>query len=154
MSNMVPQALTNVLRQFSDLSVELYGVSCRLHVPTNLDAVKLKDIYATPEDYEFKDYDTVVWIPPTLNRQKLAKLGLFLEDDQLLAFLSNNIKDAGGFKVHVEITIKSWFSVPIQYIDRFMGYEEFEIVGPMVTGMHDAVVTQMYKIAPRRVKHP
>jgi hypothetical protein len=152
MSNMVPQGLTNVLRSFSDLSVELYGVPCRLHVPINLDTVKLKDIYAKPEDYEFADYDTSVWIPPTLNRQKLAKLGLYLEDDVLVAFLSNNIKDAGGFKVHVEITIKSWFSIPLQYIDKFMGYEEFEIVNPLVTGMHDAVITQMYKIAPRRVK--
>ena len=149
---MIPQLLTDTLRGFSDLSVELYGVPCRLHVPTNLDAVKLKDIYAEPGDYEFKEYDTSVFIPPTLNRQKLAKLGLYVEEDALVAYLSNNIKDAGGFKVHVEITIKSWFSIPIQYVDRVSGYEEFEIINPLITGMHDAIATQMYKIAPRRVK--
>jgi hypothetical protein len=153
MSLMVPQALTDVLRSFNDTSVELYGVPCRLYVPTNLDAIKLKDIYAEPADYEFNQYDTSVFIPPTVNRQKLAKLGLFVEDDALIAYMSNNIKDAGGFKVHVEITIKSWISVPIQYVDRVAGYEEFEIINPLVTGMHDAVATQLYKIAPRRVKN-
>jgi len=148
MSKMIPQATVNVMRNFLDISVDLYGIDCVLYIPNNISTVVNYDIYAKPADYSYDTYNTQVWIQWTPNKHRLRRLGLFLEDETpILAWFKNVINGQ-----NIDITISSWFKIDTQYVPDKYDTEEFEIVDIIIPGMHDAVITKFYKIAPRRVK--
>lgn len=148
MSKMIPQATVDAMRQMVDVSVGNYGIDCTLYVPTNLDTVMSYDVYVKPTDYVYTTYSTIVWIDWKPDKHKLRKLGLFVEDDlPIIAWFPNKIAN-----VNVDITVKSWFSIGVQYIPANMDTEKFEIIDVLIPGMHERVITKYFKIAPRRVK--
>jgi hypothetical protein len=51
------------------------------------------------------------------------------------------------------VTLHSYIIVPIQYIPKELSdTDEFEIVDRVQRGMHDAILINSFKIAPRRVR--
>lgn len=147
MSRMIPQRTVDTMRHFVDVSVDNYGIPCTLYIPMNQDTVVNFDVYVRPGDWTYVSYDTLVWIDWTPNKHKLRKLGLFLEDElPILAWFKYVIDGA-----HRDIEINSWFEIPDQYVPDKYDTEQFEIVDIMIPGMHDAVITKYYKIAPRRL---
>ena len=148
MSRMIPQRTVDTMRHYVDVSVDNYGIDCTLHVPTNQDTVVNYDAYWKPGDWTYTTYNTVVWIDWSPNKYRLRKLGLYVEDDiPILAWFKNYING-----VHVDIEINSWFKIDPQYIPDKYDTEEFELVDVLVPGMHDAVITKYWKIAPRRLR--
>jgi len=149
MSKMIPQETVDVMRNFVNVSVDIYGIDCELHIPNNLDTVETYDVYQKPSDFVYDTtITTLVWIEWAPNKHRLRKLGLFVEDEiPMLAWF----KYVEGLQ-DVDIKIGSWFKIDPQYVPDQYDTEEFEIVDIIVPGMHDAVITKMFKIAPRRVK--
>lgn len=154
MSRMIPQRVADTLRQYNDLSVDLYGIDCSLFINTNPNVVANLDEYAKPSDYAFKEYKTKVWVDWSPNKHRLRKLGLFVEGElPILAWFSNKIFDTTSNVADIDVIPGSYFTVDIQYIPlNEVKADEFEIVDIIIPSAHDAVITKYFKIAPRRVK--
>lgn len=155
--SLLPQQMINGFRQFTNISVEAYGIDCKLYIPNNLSTVLVKDAYTKPSDYTFDEYDTKVWIEwAAPNKHQLAKLGMYVEDETnvLLAYFSNVLRTAFQSYDDLDITIGSYFSVDVQYITQFQTVSnEFDIVDVRLLGMADKAAIKIFKIAPRRVKN-
>lgn len=154
MSDMLPQATVNVLRSYTDVSIDVYGMDCTLYIPSNLTNVMQQDVYTKPEDYTFNQYNTKVWIEWPTNKRQLAKLGVFTEEEiPIIAHFSNTVKDPFGTATDVDITIGSWFKLTAQYISRDkQATNEFEIVDVLATHMANKLAKRSFKIVARRVK--
>lgn len=154
MSSILPRQVVSAFREQNTLSVEIFGQPCTLFVPTNLEAVDKLGTYAKVTDLTFNSYETSVRIDWSRNKKRLAKYGIFVEDDvPIVAKFATDIVDASGFKTTVDVSRKSWFRLPVSFVPDWPGVAEFEILEPMIPYMQNQVVIQWYKIAPRRVKH-
>lgn len=155
MSNMLPQESVDALRISTDVSIDVYGMSCSLYVPNNLTPVMQQDTYTKPSDYTFDRYVTKVWIEWPQGKRQLAKQGVFTEDEiPMKAHFSNVIRDPFGTLNDVTITIGSWFRLDAQYIAfNKHAQSEFEIIDVLAEHMANKLVKRSFKIAARRVKH-
>ena len=153
--SLLPQRMVNGFRQFSDLSVEAYGMPCVLYIPSNLTTVLVNDVYTKPSDYTFTKYDTKVWIEWSPNKYQLSKLGMYTENElPMLAYFSNVLRTAFQSYDDLDITIGSYFTIDIQYITQFDKItNEFDIVDVRALGMRDKLALKVFKIVPRRVKN-
>jgi len=153
MSLMIPQEVVDAYRQFNDFSVTVYGLDCTLHIPTNFDSVLQKDAYAEPSDYEYSDYTTQVIVEWSPNASRLKSLGMFQEGElPMIAYFPNKIQDENEVYQDVDVIKGSWFEVGMQYIPSSLDTDSFEIIDVIIPKKQDAIIYQMYKIAPRRVK--
>lgn len=144
MSRIIPQATINALRNFVDISVEIYGIDCKLFVPVNSTTIEANDAYTIPTDIQFKVSQTKVFIEWSPDTKRLRKLGIFTEDTIPLIV---------WFKNTPSLPMGSFVKVDIQYIPgNFSDSDEFEVTDTLIKGMHDAVILQGYKAVPRRVK--
>ena len=144
MSKMIPQATVDTLRLFTDTSVDLYGIDCKMYVPLNLTAADQNDIYKTVSEINYSMVETLVWIEWAPDVYRLRKLGIYVEDQT---------PQIAWFKNSLNVVLHSYFSIPLQYIPKtLVGVEEFEVVDSVVKGLHDAIILNCFKIAPRRVK--
>lgn len=145
MSRMIPSETLAVLRDFNDVTIELYGIECDLYIPSNLDTVESLDVYATVDDMTYTEYeDEKVFIEWSPSISRLRKLGIFSEGME--------IPMIAWFKNSPEVTINSYIKVPVGYIPDDIDTDEFDINDVLIKHMHDAVVVKAYKIAPRRIK--
>lgn len=151
---MIPQETVDAFRQHTDVTLDIYGIPCTLHIPTNFDAVQLKDIYSEPGDYEYTDYSTNVIVEWSPNVSRLKALGMFSEGEALpiIAKFPNKIPDINGTPQSVDIIKGSYFEVGMQYIPSSIVADSFEIIDILLPRKQDAIIFQLYKIAPRRVK--
>ena len=157
MSLLLPKQTIDVLRGFVDLSLEAYGIDCTLYIPTTTsfnEAEKL-DVFATPDDLDYIEYPLtkvfIVWNP---NKKKLRKFGIFTEDEiPVLCWFPNKATPEGSDgEVDIDVIKGSYFRINTEFIPgNFADYEEYEIVDPLIKGMQDKVVLQVYKVVPRRV---
>jgi len=161
MSRMLPRESIDVLRDYVDISLTSYGIDCTLYIPTDVsysEAEKL-DVFATPSDYSFLSYSAKVFIQWTPNIWRLKKLGLFVEGQvPILAYFPNKVTalegSEAGTEVEVDIVKTSYIRIPLEYIpDDQKGVEEFEVINVGTPNMQDAVITKLYSLVPRRVKH-
>jgi hypothetical protein len=161
MSRMIPRESIDVLREYVDISLTSYGIDCTLYIPTNTSyavAEKL-DVFATPSDYSFLSYSAKVFIQWTPNIWRLKKLGLFTEGQvPILAYFPNKVialeGSEAGSEVEVDIVKTSYIKILPEYIPEDQkGVEEFEVVNVGTPNMQDAVITKLYSLVPRRVKH-
>jgi len=151
MSKMIPQETVDGLRQFTNISVDTYGIDCTLYIPTNLDTIEQNDVYIKPSDYQYINYTTKVFLEWAPNQARLRKLGIYTEDElPLIAWFSNVIKNDDGSETEVDIIIGSYFVVNPQFIPDNVDAEEFDIVDVLIRGMHDKVALKTYRCAPRR----
>lgn len=148
MSKMIPEETIAVLREFNDISVDIYGINCTLYVPKTeaLNLMEDQGVYGTIseiDDVGYKAYNTLVFIEWSPDTRKLRKLGLYMERD---------VPIIGWFKNIPEISIESYIKVPLNYAPQKYGTDEFDIVDILIKHMHDADVLHAYRLAPRRNK--
>ncbi len=160
MSKMIPRETIDVFRHQVDVSLDNYGISCTLYIPTNTsydDAEKL-DVFAKPSDYEFISYSAKVFIEWQPSVYRLKKLGMFVEGNlPILAWFGNKATALEGSQIGQEVDIdivkQSYFEINPEYIpSNFIGADQFEVINPIIKGIHDAVILQGFSIAPRRIK--
>jgi len=151
---MIPQQTVDVLRRQANISIDTFGIDCDLYVPNNIDIVQYKDVYSKPSDYTFDHYSTIVWVEWSPNNRRLREFGLFAENELpiLARFQTEAYADNGTIKI-ADIIIKSYFKVAIQFVPtKYSKTDEFEIVDTLTSNKHDAVISQIFKCAPRRTK--
>jgi len=143
MSGIIPNATINLLRDFNDLAVGLFGIGCTLYVPTNLTCLEKNDAYTSPNSITYQQYPgqkvRVNWAEKNIHR--LRKLGIFSENEAPII---------GYFKNFPEVTLQSYIQVEISYIPGTFDTDEFEIVDVLMKGTYDAEILRPYKLAPRR----
>jgi len=141
-SNMIPQETVDAFHSFNDVSIDNYGIACKVYVLTNPAAIVGKGIYAAPEDMSFTEYDVKVFINWTPTMKQLRLLGLFAEDAlPIIAWFQNAIF----------LPVGSYIKIDMQYIPKKYSVDEFEIVDAIIKNMHDSELSRCYKVAPRRV---
>lgn len=152
----LPKQTITVLRGFVDLSLDAYGIDCTLYIPTTTSANEAEklDVFAAPEDYEYAEYSCKVFIVWNPGKSKLRKFGIFTEDEvpMLCWFPNKAIPEGSEGEVGIDIVKKSYFRIATEFIpEDFSDFEEFVIVDPVVKGMQEKVILQVYKCVPRRV---
>jgi hypothetical protein len=153
MSKMIPDSLVNTLRSFVNNSVDIYGQDVTLYIPTNWETVDQDDVYSEPGDYTFDSYSTTAFIHWNMNKHKLIKLGLYVEEDiPIVAYFSDKIKDDSGFKHYKSIPQNSYIQVPIQFVPNNFKTDSFEVVDIVIDKMQDKSVRKFYKLVPKRTR--
>jgi hypothetical protein len=159
-SKLIPRRTIDAIRQNVNVALDIAGIACTLYIPTNLShgiAEKL-DVWDTPGDLTYISYSSTVfpiWSPQT---KLLKKLGLYTEGTiPILArfpFVATLLEGSGvGTEAEVDIPVKSYFRIAPEFVpDDYSGIEDFEVIDIGTESIHDSVLTQIYKIAPRRVE--
>ena len=160
MSKMIPRESIDAFRQQVDVSLDMYGIDCVLYIPTNVSYVasEHKDIFAVPADLSYISYDAKVFIEWGVSVYRLKQLGIFMEDMLPIVSWFPNFAIAKegsefGTSVAIDVIKRSYFTVNPEFIPgNYVGIEAFEVVNPVVKGIHDAILVQGWSIVPRRVK--
>lgn len=160
MSKMIPRETIDTLRHQVDVSLENYGIVCQLYIPTDVSyaASERKDVFATPDDLTYKSYTANVSIEWSVSTYRLKQLGIYTEDMlPILAWFPNIAiaKDGSeaGLEVAIDVIRRSYITVTPEFIPNdYVGVEAFEVVNPVIRGMHDAILVQGWSIVPRRVE--
>ena len=160
MSKLIPQRTIDAIRQIVNVALDVAGIDCTLHIPTttSYNAAEQLDVYNTPQDYTHLSYSTTVFIDWKPSTYRLKKLGLFTDGNlPILAWFPYKATaldgSSAGTEMAIDPNICSWFRISPEYVpDDHIGTEDFEIVNVGVTGLHDATLTRVYSVAPRRVE--
>jgi len=152
MSKMIPQRVITALREQVNISLDNYGITCDLYIPSNLDTTEVYDIYQKPADYEFTHYTTTVFINWNPNIFRLKARGIYVDGElPIIVYFPYEATNDSDEIVDVDILRHSYFSIEPQFIpENFEGLEEFELVDILVDKFHDAVVVKKWKAVPRR----
>ena len=81
MSKMIPRETIDVLRNYHNVSVNNYGISCDLYIPSNAPAVDELGIYATVADVTYVHYTALVYVEWSPNANRLRAKGLYTEGE-------------------------------------------------------------------------
>ena len=156
MSKMIPRRSIDALRKQVDVSLDLYGISCELFVPTNKVDVESLDVYVGPTDMEYEKYTGNIFIQWRPSAYRLKNLGLYVENElALLVKLPMQLTDKDSVLVDVDIVSGSYVRVPIEFVpSNFSKISSFELVDLAVGKMHDAAITRTWKAVPRRNVEP
>jgi hypothetical protein len=160
MSKLIPRRTIDAIRQVVNVALDVAGIDCTLYIPTvtSYNVAETLDVYNTPDDYTYVSYSTTVFLDWKPSTYRLKKLGLFVEGNlPVLAWFPYKATalegSLQGQEVDVDVNLKSYFRITPEFVpDNFEGVEEFEIVNVGVTGLHDATLTRVYSVAPRRVQ--
>lgn len=112
----------------------------------------------TPQDLQYIAYKTNVFIEWGASNYRLKKLGIYSEESTpFICWFGNKAKVIGtsqdGVEVDIDIPIHSYFEVNPEVIPgNIKVTNQFEIVNPIVKGLHDAVIRKGYAAVPRRVE--
>ena len=154
MSKMIPRETIDCLRKQNDVSVDIYGIPCDLYIPSNLDTVDDDDAYGADSQYTYDHYITVVWVEFSPSQKRLRKLGVFSEDviPMIARFKETAVNDSSA-TVSVNVIIGSYIKLSIEYIpSNESNVDEFEIADVLIGKTHDAIISKLFKLVPRRVK--
>ena len=155
MSKMIPRRAIDTLRNFNDVSVDVWGIPCTLFIPSTIDAEQSLDIYHRDSQYTtYVEYTTLVWIEWSPSISRLRKFGVHAEKDiPIVARFKGQAVNTSGTTVNVDVTIGSYVVVSLEYVPgKYQDTNEFEVMDTLVGAMHDAIVSKVFKLAPRRVK--
>jgi hypothetical protein len=154
MSKMIPQSVINAHRQALNVVVDANGIDCTLYIPTNMDTVEQLDFYSTPDDVEYDQYAAQVFIEWSPNSKRLRQLNIFVNDEiPILARFSHKATALDGTVRNVDVIVGSYISIEMQAVpNNEEQTSEYDVVDILTGPSHDALVSKVYKIAPRRVK--
>lgn len=160
MSKLIPRRTIDAIRNVVDVALDVVGISCTLWIPTtgSHNTAETLDVWMEQDDLTYTRYSTLVYVDWKPSTRKLRKLGLFTEDSlPILARFANKLTALEGSNtgqlLEVDIPIRSYFQVAPEFVPNdYNDVEEFEIVDEVIDGIHDAVLTKLYLVAPRRVK--
>lgn len=155
---MIPRRTVDVLRANHNTSIDIYGIDCSLYIPTNLNTIENMDLYHNPDDYAFDAYSCLVWIEFSPDSKRLRKLGIFAEDETPMicrfpteATIVSEDTDNGDTE-DIDVPIGAYFKVSMEYVPSSVSdTDEFEVVDIRLGNAHDAILSKIYVIAPRRV---
>jgi len=160
MSKLIPRRTIDAIRQVVNVALDVAGIPCTLYIPTvtSYDTAEKMDVYSTPQDYSYYSYSTTVFLDWKPTTHRLKKLGLFTEDSlPILAWFPYQATaldgSLSGQTVEIDPNLHSYFRVnPEMVPNDYQDVEEFEIVNVSTSGIHDATLTRVYAVVPRRVK--
>jgi len=154
MSKMIPRETIDVLRQFGDVTVNLYGITATIYVPTNYTTVEKYQVYAEPTDFTYDVYTGNVWIEWSPNAKRLRSLGIYTEDElPILSRFSRFYTNSLGAKQEVNIVRNTYIEVPIEFVpDKYSHTDRFEVVDTLIGKVHDAVTNKLFQLAPKRTR--
>lgn len=145
MSNMLPRATIDCFRQFNDLTLDSFGITCTLYIPNNLTSLESQDMYTSPDSITYTKYEEQqVWFEwYAKDIVKLRKSGVFAENDPPIT---------ARFKISPEVTINSYFTLPTRFMNNQYGTIDFECVDVITQHISEAEVYRRFKCAPLRKK--
>ena len=160
MSNMIPRETIDALRHQVNVSLDNYGIDCVLYIPTGSSYAESekKDVFSVPADLTYISYDAKVFIEWGVSVYRLKQLGIYMEDMlPILAWFPNLAMAREGSEIGTNVAIdvirRSYFTVTPEFIPgNYVGSEAFEVINPIVKGIHDAILVQGWSIVPRRIK--
>lgn len=145
MSTLLPKATIGALKQFNDLAVNLYGISCTVYIPNNLTTLEPTDMYISPDVIAYTKYPfQKVWFEWfAKDIVKLRKSNAFAENDPPITarFLST-----------LPVVVNSYIVLPTEYSNNQYSTLEFECVNIILEGTYSAEIYDRFKMAPRRKK--
>lgn len=159
MSLMIPRESIDALRRQVDVTLANYGIDCILYVPSvaSYNEAEKLDAFTVPEDLDYIRYQAKVFIEFGASVHRLKKLGLYTENMvPIVAWWGNTAVvldgSAAGTTVALDVCKRSWFTIDPEFIPNdYVGSEAFEVVDPVVKGIHDAIILQGWSIVPRRI---
>jgi hypothetical protein len=160
MSKLIPRRTIDTIRNNVDVALDIAGIVCTLYIPTNTSyATEEKlDMWSEKEDLSFLSYSSLVYLDWTPKTKRLKQLGLFVEGTTpILGRFGNKATPLTGSQagqlIEVDIVKRSYFRIVPEFVPNdYSGVEDFEVVDIATDSIHDAVLTKMYSIAPRRIK--
>ena len=158
MSKMIPSETTAVLRAFHNTSINNYGIECSLYILNNPDDIEDLGLYANPTDTTFDKFECNVWIEFSPDNRRLRKLGIYSEDAiPIIARFPTEATEVSedstnGSTQDIDVIIGSYVSVNVEYVPGTYDTDSFEVVDIKLGNVHDAVLSKIYVLAPRRVK--
>lgn len=160
MSKLIPRRTIDAIRQVVNVALDVAGISCTLYIPTvtSYNTAEQLDVYNVPQDYTHYQYSTTVFLDWKPSTHRLKKLSLFTEGSlPILAWFPYQATALNGSlvgqTVEIDPNLHSYFRInPEMVPDDYQSVEEFEIVNVSTSGIHDATLTRVYAVAPRRVK--
>ena len=160
MSKLIPRRTIDAVRQMVDVALSIIGIECVIYIPTagSYSTAEKLDVWSEQSDYTYTSYSGMVFVEWNASTRKLKQLGLFVEGGlPILGRFGNKLTALEGSSIGVEaevdIPIRSYFRISPEYIPSdYAGIEDFEIVDIAIDQQHDAVLTKMYSIAPRRLQ--
>lgn len=152
---MIPRETIDALRNFNDVTLDIWGFDVDLYVPTNVVELEPLDIYIEPPDVEWNHYTAKIFIEWKPSIYRLKNLGIYVEGElPIIVYLPNQCVDDSNVEVDVDILKSSYVKVSLEYIPSdFNKFTEFELVDIIVKKMHDAAVVKAWKAVPRRLPH-
>jgi len=145
MSTLLPKETIQVMRQFNDLGVSLYGIDCTLYIPNNLTTLEPVDMYANPDMITYTEYrNQKVWL------QWYDKEVIKLRKSNALA--EGTLPITARFKMDPEVITSSYIVLPTEYKDNQYKVLEFECINVIMQNTYDAEIYLKFSMAPRRMK--
>ena len=146
MSTLLPKSTLQVMRQFNDLGVSLYGIDCTLYIPNNLTFLEPVDMYANPDMITYTEYRNqkvwFQWYDKALVR--LRKANAMVDDGPPIT---------ARFMCTPEVIVNSYISLPTEYEGNIHQTLEFECVNVILDNTYDISVYQKFFMQPRRKKN-
>ena len=145
MSTILPKATIQAMKQFNDLGVSLYGMSCTLYIPNNLTTLEPTDMYISPDAITYTQYPNQhVWFEWfAKDIVKLRKTNAFAENDPPIT---------ARFVNDPEVLVNSYIVLPTEYENNHYRTLQFECVDIILANTYDSEVYKRFKISPRRKK--
>ena len=146
MSILLPKATLDVMKQFNDLGVNLYGINCTLYIPNNLTTLESTDMYASPDAIAYTEYrNQKVWFEWHKSKT-IAKLR------RNNAFVENEPAIVARFTNDPEVIVNSYVVLPVEYSNNQYNTLEFECVNVILDNLYDTEIYRTFKMQPRRAK--
>lgn len=146
MSTLLPKATLDVMRQFNDLGVSLYGINCTLFIPNNLTTLEPTDMYQSPDAVAYTEHrNQKVWFE-WHNSKTIAKLR------RNNAFVENEPAIVARFTNEPEVLVNSYVVLPVEYSNNQYNTLEFECVNVVLDNLYDVEIYKSFKMQPRRAK--
>lgn len=160
MSNMIPRETIDALRKQIDVTLDNFGIDCRLWIPdsTSLGVYESKDAYGEDEDLSYTEYTTKVFINWKPNIHRLQKLGIHVEDQRpIIAWFGKQAApvfgSSAGEMIDVTIKIHSYFRIDPEFVpENVTNSDKFECVDVIIPEFHDALIRQQFLIVPKRTQ--
>jgi hypothetical protein len=144
MSRMLPESTIQAFRTAHNVVVGVMGVDVLLFRAKNSTAIEPLDAYQMTTDRTFECEPTQAFFEWKPEQYRLRKLGLYTEGElPIICHLKQELYVPIGSYIKVGIE-----NIPINTFDT----EEFEIISSAVPNVHERMVFQIYKVAPRRRK--
>ena len=141
MSRMIPTETVDSVRRQVDISIDLFGIPCRLFLIQDMEKREALDVYSERPANFAPPVETTVFIDWAPSIWKLRKFGIYVEDQvPILAW----------FKWRTGLSRHSYFEIDVRYVPDNITTTRFELIVPVMKGLHDQEIVTGWQVAPYR----